>query len=234
MTSLANYLKSGRKHNVESCQRGAVLVETALVFPLVVFFTLSIFEFGLYWRNDLSLSVASKEAARAAAGMGRSVTGDGDNGDAAALAVIHEYYRSGAIASVQTVVIYKPTITSTSEGYDYLIPSGCAPTNAIPVPAGGANCTVYSGTELQLASANFDPSLTLSKATGSGGWSVLTRCDKYSTVLNSQPDLIGVLVRSNYRTATAFPILNMLDGAQTVNFVQRIEPQNQHTQACVA
>ncbi len=205
------------------------------MFPLVILFTLSIFEFGLYWRSDLSVSMASKEGARAAAGMGRSVDPlTGANGDAAALKVVHDMYRTGSIDEVQTVVIYKPTITATAGGFDYSIPASCLPTDSNPIPAGGPNCNVYSGEELQLNSTTFDPLLTYSTATGSGGWSVLSRCDKYSTALNSQPDLIGVLVRSDYRTATAFPILNVLDGAQTSNFVQRIEPQNQNSSACVA
>lgn len=213
-------------------QRGAVLVETALVFPLVILFTLAIFEFGLYWRSDLSVSQASKEAARAAAGAGRSVdAATGETGDSAALRIVHNLYRSGAISQIQYVVIYKPVISVSGGQSTYSIPTACRPTSGATLVSQPGQCTVYGRSELQLNNATFDARATRDKAIGTSGWSVTNRCDRYSIALDSQPDLLGVLVWSDYKTATNFPVLSLLDGPQSSDYVIRIEPQNESAAA---
>jgi Flp pilus assembly protein TadG len=62
-------------------QRGATLVEAALVLPIIILLTVSLLELGLAFREFLTLSFTAREAARVGslAGRGQRLTGK-DNG----------------------------------------------------------------------------------------------------------------------------------------------------------
>lgn len=53
--------------------RGAAAVETAIVFPLIVFVTLGIIEFGSFWQRTHSINEAARAGARLAATMAREL-----------------------------------------------------------------------------------------------------------------------------------------------------------------
>jgi hypothetical protein len=68
-------------------ERGAVLVEAAVVFPLLIFIVLGICEFGLAYRNSLTVSSASRAGARTASALARNANYATDSRDAVAAAL---------------------------------------------------------------------------------------------------------------------------------------------------
>lgn len=57
-------------------QRGATLVEAALVLPIILLLTISLLELGLAFREFLTLSFTAREAARVGALAGNDVEAD--------------------------------------------------------------------------------------------------------------------------------------------------------------
>lgn len=57
-------------------QRGATLVEAALVLPIIILLTVSLVELGLAFREFLTLSFTAREAARVGALAGNDVDAD--------------------------------------------------------------------------------------------------------------------------------------------------------------
>jgi Flp pilus assembly protein TadG len=57
-------------------ERGATLVEMALVLPILLLIIIGITEIGLYFKNYLTISYASREGARVGAFVGDSVDAD--------------------------------------------------------------------------------------------------------------------------------------------------------------
>ena len=222
-------------------ESGATLVEAAIVFPAVVMFTLAIFEFGLYWRNDLTISQVARDASRAAAAAGAQCTPSTTpcansalpEGDIRALRIIRTLAGSGGVGSIKSVLIYKPEITNVNTNErKYTIPAGCVSGTGKNITTAGVagKCNSYPASVLNFSGSDIN---TLSMATYSTSWPVTSRCDRYSTVLNSEPDLIGVYVNSYYESVTKFPPLNLLSGAQTAQVVTRIEPKNDTQSACI-
>jgi hypothetical protein len=68
-------------------ERGAVLVEAALIFPLLIFVVLGIAEYSLAYRNSLSVSSASRAGARTASALARNANYATDTRDAVAAAL---------------------------------------------------------------------------------------------------------------------------------------------------
>ena len=72
-----------RRHTRDRGQRGAAMVEMALVLPILVMLLLGIFEFGRAYNAKITLTHAAREAVRELA-----ITGDPDEASAALLASI--------------------------------------------------------------------------------------------------------------------------------------------------
>jgi hypothetical protein len=68
-------------------ERGAVLVEAAVIFPLLIFIVLGICEYGLAYRNSLTVSSASRAGARTASALARNANYATDGRDAVAAAL---------------------------------------------------------------------------------------------------------------------------------------------------
>jgi hypothetical protein len=68
-------------------ERGAVLVEAAVIFPLLIFIVLGICEYGLAYRNSLTVSSASRAGARTASALARNTNYATDARDAVAAAL---------------------------------------------------------------------------------------------------------------------------------------------------
>lgn len=71
---------SGRTRHISwslrRTERGATLVEMALVLPILLLIIIGITEIGLYFKNYLTVSYASREGARVAAFVGDSLDAD--------------------------------------------------------------------------------------------------------------------------------------------------------------
>jgi hypothetical protein len=68
-------------------ERGAVLVEAALIFPLLIFIVLAIAEYSLASRNSLTVSSSTRAGARTASALARNANFDDDAVTAVATAL---------------------------------------------------------------------------------------------------------------------------------------------------
>jgi Flp pilus assembly protein TadG len=68
-------------------QRGAVLVEAAVIFPLLIFIVLAIVEYALAYRNSLTVSSSTRAGARTASALARNANFDDDAVDSVAVAL---------------------------------------------------------------------------------------------------------------------------------------------------
>ena len=152
-------------------ERGATLVEAAIVtlpFMLVVF---AILEFGLAFRTDLTISNASQRASRAA-----SVGGRGPVADFQIVEAVKDGLDDGGMSAIERVIVYK------AADPDVPVPAGClAITN--PVGSNGVPglCNVYGpdafAAPLLLADGTDNPEWQCAPAPGTRtGARPLVRC----------------------------------------------------------
>jgi Flp pilus assembly protein TadG len=78
-------------------ERGAVLIETALVFPLVLFMAVGIFEFGRAYQTWQVVTNAAREGARIAVLPGTS--------DAAVTTRVQEYLAAGQLGAAASATV---------------------------------------------------------------------------------------------------------------------------------
>ncbi len=86
-----------------SPDRGATLVETAVVFPLVALLIFGVAEFSLALKDWLSIGHASREGARLAATLGADVQADN-----AALVAVVEALAGANMDNVTSIIIRNP------------------------------------------------------------------------------------------------------------------------------
>jgi Flp pilus assembly protein TadG len=189
---------------------GAVLVEFALVLPVLLLLTFGLIEFSLAWRADNRLDSATANASRVAAAGGRNTYADRD-----ALVALLASLPDDLKANLDRVVIYKST---TANG---AVPANCVPavgsTSNVGQSTGTIRCNSYSG--------NFVRGVTAGTTSGFGGggsavdryWAPSTRLD---TILGP-PDYIGVYARTVYadKTGTYWADIRLTDSS-----VFRIQP----------
>lgn len=87
-------------------EEGAALVEIALVATLVFTIFLAMFEFGLLFRDSLTVTDAVSDATRIAAVIGPDIV-DGTNADFAAVRAVREGLASLNDDQIQTIVVFK-------------------------------------------------------------------------------------------------------------------------------
>jgi len=186
---------------------GAVLVEFALVMPILLLIGFGLVEFALAWRADNRLDSSTATAGRVAAAAGKSTYADRDT-----LVALVASMPSDLLANLDRVVIYKSTNANGS------VPNAsCIPGVGVSTSVGVSGvCNSYSGA--------FVRSVTSSTTTGFGGgtandgyWAPSTRKD---TILGP-PDYVGVYVRTTYadRTGTYWNDIRLTDTS-----VFRIQP----------
>src|SRR4051794_32811225 len=116
-------------------ERGAVLVEAALVLPIVLTLLLGLVEFGFIWKDELTISNATRSAVRVGSADGKNAASDYD--------MLQQIKSSvgalpGGTATIQRVIVWKATTSSS-------VPTECL--NATwPVGVSGTNgvyCNIY-------------------------------------------------------------------------------------------
>lgn len=155
--------------------RGAVLVESALVFPVILLIVFGILEFGLLFRANLTLSESTRAGARVAAAQPRLPS----QHESAAAAV------SGSLASasipggsIEELIVYRanPVTGRTHNGQD---PENCT-----------AECIRYTW---NITTSEFDAP--------TGTWPPLSQSACGGT---GDTDFYGVYVRARYDFVTGF------------------------------
>jgi len=189
---------------------GAVIVEAALILPLLVMIMAGTFDFGVGFRNRITMQGAVRNAARSAAVLGPDVTAD-----KFALSTL-----AAGLSGLNSSVLQRAVIFQTSNTGS--ISLNCSATLS-PSPTGagdisaGAKCNVYGLTQMQ--------SLGSFVQAGAGcavGWDKYWCPSTRNNLLTGPPDYLGV-----YLAVTYTPFTKMFKNSFTLTdkVVVRIEPQ---------
>jgi hypothetical protein len=177
--------------------RGATLVETAVVLPLVILLAFGVIEFGLAWRDVNTMERSLQTAGRTGSGLGRSRYAD------------YETLRSlsASLAGMSGAEVSRVIIYDVPPGSDGEVPQDCLDVVPSPSATRGVSglCNVYSAEQANQANpgAGFRDDGSGSCA---GSWDAnfcpITRDD-------SPPNTstIGVFVEISYR-----PVTNLIPG----------------------
>jgi Flp pilus assembly protein TadG len=161
-------------------ERGAVLIEFALVVLLLITLGMGIFEYGAAWRSGIATVSATRGAARTASSMGAD-----PQADYLTLSSLKADLASGGLLTqVQRVVIYKSTTTNGQ------VPVGCLAGGTV----GTNKCNIFTGAQLTaLSSATFNATTGCSTASVSSNW-----CPNSRVTLIATGDYVGVWVQTRH------------------------------------
>ena len=120
-------------------ERGAALVEAAIVTPLLLMLVFGIIEFGFAFKDTLTLANGSRSGARVA-----SAAGTDPSADWFVLQAVKG--ATGSLANVNEIVVFKAT------GPNGVVPASCAS----GTPSGGS-CNVYMAADYSSISQPFCP-----------------------------------------------------------------------------
>lgn len=189
-----------RLPRTENGERGASLLEFALVAPLLLMLTFGTFEFGLFFKDYLTVSNTTRAGARVGSAAGSSADADYQILQAvkAASAAL-----PGGANSIEQISIYRSTSV------------GGGPTTTCRATSSTADkCNVYT------ASAFSQPLSVFGCGPGSVdfAWCPTTRSDSQAV----GPDFIGVWVKTTHGFVT-----KMFGSSTTItdHVVMRIEPR---------
>lgn len=188
---------------------GSLIVELALVLPLLTFLLLGIFEFGMAFRERSNLSGALRSAARI-----DTTNGAARSSDYLALQAFYLQMSQAKNITVNKVVIYK---TTAADGAP-LDPT-CL-TSAAPSPA--SLCNVYTWSQITNLGGNpltnFGPDASTCGASWDINYCPVLRNDRQS----DPPDFVGVYADITYKSSTGLlpTTVKFIDKA-----VSRIDPK---------
>lgn len=186
-----------------------MLVEFALILPLIVLLLLGVFEYGTAWRETLNIAGAVRAASRQAANVG-----SGRTADYLAIQSFQSVMGSAKNVTVDKLVIYK---TTSADGAP-LDPSCFTAAS----PSAAYQCNVYTGAQIASIGANyltnFGPTATSCTGAWDAKWCPLVRKDLQS----DPPDYLGVYVVLTYQGVTQ---LIPTTRTFTDKAVTRIEPR---------
>jgi len=169
--------------------RGAVLVELALVTPLLFTLLLGIFEFGQAWRERAALHSGVRSAMRIATNSGAD-----RQADKFALQSFMAIMSQSKALTIQTVVIYKANNADGSP-----LDSSCFTSTT---PSAAYSCNVYTNAQLtnSLMAFNFTGTVDCSPISTAWDyrWCPLSRI----STQGDEPDYIGIYVVASYKSST--------------------------------
>jgi hypothetical protein len=184
-------------------ERGATLLEFALVVPLLLLLAFGTAEMGLAWTAHNRVEGAASTAARVASSAGAD-----PNADVSILVALRASLPAESLTNLERVIIFKPT------NADGGVPSGCLHLSSPSSQVGVSNsCNTYTGATVR----------SVTTTTNLGGaanfWPSTSRKDGLAD--SGGPDYIGVYVRTSHdsKTGTSFG-----DFTITRNSIYRIQP----------
>ena len=123
-----------RRRQVDG-ERGAVMIEFALVGMLLATMAFGTIEYGYGWRSSMSVLTAARAGSRTVSSMGRDV-----QSDYFALTSIRTNLDSaGLLEGLQAVIIYRADAANGDP------PAGCV----AKLPAGADKCNYYTGNQVR-------------------------------------------------------------------------------------
>ena len=192
---------------------GAVIVEAALIMPLLLLFVAGIIDFGIGLRSQTTLQTATRNAARAGAAAVSNTTAD-----QLVLSTLQAGIQSSDQLRIVNVLVYE------ANAADGLPTANCLGLNPSGLTASGiANiCNAYSAQQLAVA-ANNPGSFVYANATCTTGWDRYWCPRLYRTAnLTGTVDALGVYVRATYTPYT--DVFGTGDFAMTDHVVMKLEP----------
>ena len=188
---------------------GAVVVEAALVLTFVSMVVFGVIEYGFAYRDVNTIERSLQSAGRVGSGLGRNRFADYET-----LRSIATSVDNLAGASLQRVIIYKPT------GLDGDVPAACLAVAATGTSAKGVagTCNVYSPAQVMTASPIGFPDN--GSATCGTGWDQLW-CPFARDDTAPNTSGFGVYVEVDYE-----PFTYVIDHTMTIErtAVYRVEP----------
>lgn len=167
-------------------QRGAVLIEAAIIAPIAFALVFGAMELGYAYYGKLTVEHMSIAGARSASGGANDVLADFNT-----LAAVNDARTGMGASSVTKIVIYRATSPSDR------VPTACK-SGPVTNTSGTRGCNYYSGADFTLASTAFG--CGTSPPEKDRFWCPTTR--KYaldSTSANGPPDYIGVYVEGVHK-----------------------------------
>jgi Flp pilus assembly protein TadG len=183
--------------------RGAALVELAMVVPLLALLVFGTIELGQAWVADREVDAAVASAARVAAARGSVATADRD-----ALLALRAALPADQLAAADRVVIFDASTTGT-------VPAACLKPKGSSSQVGAVGCNSYSGATLRSVTAT---SMAGFGPTGADRyWAPSARPD----TLAGPPAYVGVWLRTEHRGVSGLWFAHV---EVTASAVYRIEP----------
>lgn len=193
--------RRGFPHHRDS-ENGATLVEAAVILPVLILVVVGIIEFGLAFKDYLTVSYLSREGARIGA-----LAGDATDADCAIVTGLGGLITENDLERVTRIEIYQADPNTGAQGSDYNIATyvpGKDPT-VCTVPTDPVN----DGWSFSQAGAGWDPT-TRDVSVGSSGGATL--------------DILGVRVILERSWVTGFgPFSGTMDVDEST--VTRMEPE---------
>lgn len=189
--------------------RGAALVEMILFTPILVMLAIGILEYGLAWRDSITVSSTLRAGARVGSNAGHDRLADYNT-----LLSVQAAVASIPSAQIQKIVIYRSTTT------DGKVPASCK-TSTTGI---SGTCNVYTAAQLSsLSTSNFGTSGSGAAATCAGSaldamWCPLSRETRQAV----GTDFFGIWIQVSHPYVTRiFPGSGITISDSTV---MRIEP----------
>jgi hypothetical protein len=185
-------------------ERGAALVEFAVVVPLLLLLVVGTIELGAAWSQKLKVETAARAGARVGSSLG-----DARLADYHLLQGVRAAVTSIGVDRIRHVVVYKSTSS------DGAVPPTCR--TSPPIPQTGL-CNVYSGADLvALTETAFSGTTACGATAPDRFWCPTTR----QKVQHLGPDHLGVWIVADSPTVTRLFTAPVDLGARAV---MRLEP----------
>lgn len=197
----------GASCRTRASERGVAMIETILMLPFLVLLMVGILEFGMAWRDSISVSAALRQSARTSASQGAS-----GSSDYYALQSLNAGLAGIPSSAIKRIVVYNATTNSAPD-------PTCLAMTAPSGQTGARACNVYDASALLLSSSAFS-----SAATGSCPASAVDRwfCPVTRNVVQSSgADAVGIYVEVRHDFSS-----RVLGAGLTIKdkFVVRLEP----------
>lgn len=166
-------------------ERGATLVEGALVAPLFFLLIFSILEFGLVFRQYLTMSTADRNGTRAA-----SAAGNAAQADYVTLQAIKKSSVAIKPSEIKTIVIFKASGPKASITDDLLL-QPCLTTSVAGL------CNRYTVSDLSRPIGDFG-NCAIGSTSPDRFWCPTSRV----VAASGPPDYIGVYIATKYQAVT--------------------------------
>jgi Flp pilus assembly protein TadG len=186
--------------------RGAVLTEFALFAPLLALIVAGVLEFGLAWRDSMTVSNALRSGARVGSNAGRE-----READYTILKSVQAAMAEVPTARIERIIVYKATTSNSA------VPASCLSITT----GGGVNgtCNVYVASDLARPLSDFDGTTSCSASAPDRYWCPTSRQNQQAL----GADYLGVWMQVRYDYVTGlFPGdgLTIRDRA-----IMRLEPR---------